>query len=129
MPNRGRRSCSQATDIFRAPMRMIFKMLIISLSPEASAALIGYTAFLQTPASSGWIDAEIVSSGVARFFLVNHTKNWENITNGHKIYILNGHKIYQISVKYTHHCHFRVLQNVPKLGFWNADIPSGNPVF
>jgi hypothetical protein len=58
-----------------------------------------------------------VSSRAARFFLVQHAKMGDNITNDHKIYQMVN-KIYQSAVKYTDIFPCKTLQNLPKLGFW-----------
>jgi hypothetical protein len=39
----------------------------------------------------------------------------------------NDHKIYQMAIEYTKLFRFKALQNLPKLGFWFENIPSGNP--
>jgi hypothetical protein len=43
--------------------------------------------------------------------------------------MLNGSKIDLVPIKYTNIFHCKALQNLPSLGFWSENKPSGNPVW
>jgi hypothetical protein len=59
-------------------------------------------------------------------------QNRKSVPNHHKIYqmaviIPNDHNIFQTTSECTYIFHSKSLQNVPKLVFWYAIMPSGNP--
>jgi hypothetical protein len=50
---------------------------------------------------------------------INYTKPPYNMPN--------GHKIFKMIKKYSNIFHSKAHQNLPKLGFWFENKPSGNP--
>jgi hypothetical protein len=73
-------------------------------------------------------------SRVARFLLVRDTKtgkmyqiNEKFPIFGHKISQMSVCKIFQMTVNHIHCFQSKALKNLPKLGFWFENKPSGNP--
>jgi hypothetical protein len=73
-----------------------------------------------------------VQSRVARFFSIHDTKTGKMYQMNTKctewsLNISNLHKIFQMAIKYINIFQSKTLQNLPKLGFWFENKPSGNP--
>jgi hypothetical protein len=51
------------------------------------------------------------------------------LPNGYNTYLPNSRNIFQMAIEYTTLFYSNALKNVPNLGFWSENIPSGNPAF
>jgi hypothetical protein len=73
------------------------------------------------------------TSRVARFFLIKNYQNGDNVTNVHNTYQTaikaNGHKLYQKVIKDIKIFHSKGFQDVPNLGVWFENKPSGNTAY
>jgi hypothetical protein len=71
-------------------------------------------------------------SRVARFFLAHDTQTGKNVPNEYKMYQMvikypNACKLFQMTIKHINIYQYMALQNLPILGFWFENKPSGNP--